>query len=179
MDMLGGMYFGIHGSYVGKILIITTASSGQVILSDKLWRLLADIICVPMDPNEPASGSTLGWLNGVVNRVPVLPIFATLLHTLGQTLPLTDAIPDGSWRLVLEAATDVAHVLLPLASSKVNCDAVANCFWEVYGVFSTRGIQEAGLLITLGLCETIASTFEASFASYSNKKKVSQGLDIP
>ncbi|KAG8737273.1 hypothetical protein FRC12_017211, partial [Ceratobasidium sp. 428] len=72
----------------------------------------------------------------------------------------------------LEAATGVAHVLVPLASPKANCDTVASCFWEVIGLFSLPNASEVVLLFALDLCERIASTFEANFAHYSNKKKI-------
>ncbi|KAG8730964.1 hypothetical protein FRC12_019977, partial [Ceratobasidium sp. 428] len=58
----------------------------KVILNDKLWKLLSDILCTHMDPQLVASTSSgLAWLNSVVNRVPVLPIFAALLRATART----------------------------------------------------------------------------------------------
>ncbi|KAG9125447.1 hypothetical protein FRC07_007538 [Ceratobasidium sp. 392] len=127
-----------------------------------------------MDFREPVAttNSEIGWLNGVVNRVPVLPIFAALLRAI-QTVPFSGlTTTDDSLQLALEAATGVARILLPLASLKANCDTVATCFWEVIGLFSSPNASEAVLLLALDLCERIAFTFEASFAHYSNKKKI-------
>lgn len=136
---------------------------------------MADIIVAHKDLGETQSGpsSRRSWLNGIVNRVPVLPVFTSLLHTLGNSLrPTTHTVSEDSLLLVLGAATDAAHALLPLASLKASCDAVATCFWEVLGLFSARDIQEKDLVASLDLCETIVSTFEASFGNHSNKKKV-------
>ncbi|KAG8743405.1 hypothetical protein FRC10_012070 [Ceratobasidium sp. 414] len=151
----------------------------KVILSDKLWKLLADIICTRMDFGGPVANTNSGpgWLNGVVNRVPVLPIFAALLCATAQIVPFTwPATPDDSLRLVFEAATGIARVLLPLASLKATCDTVASCFWEVLGIFSIPSAPEEALLLTLDLCELIVSTFETSFTNYSNKKKIASIL---
>ncbi|QRW05760.1 hypothetical protein RhiLY_04759 [Ceratobasidium sp. AG-Ba] len=149
------------------------------ILSDQLWKLLSDVICARMDFNRPISAKTpgLGWLNNVVNRVPVLPIFAGLLRSIAHTVPFTErATPPGSLRLVLEAATSVARVLLPLASIKANCDTVASCFWETLGIFAAQDATETTLLLVLDLCDRIASVFETSFTYYSNKKKIATVL---
>ena len=127
------------------------------------------------DLGETHSGlsSKRGWLNGVVNRVPVFPVLASLLHSLGKFLgPTAGTISGDSLSLVLGAATDAAHVLLPLASFKSSCDVVATCFWEVLDLFSARDIQEKDLLASLELCKAIVSTFESSFGNHSNKKKV-------
>ncbi|KAG9087135.1 hypothetical protein FRC06_002720, partial [Ceratobasidium sp. 370] len=148
---------------------------GKLILSDKLWKLLADIICTRMDLGGPVASPSAGhgWLNGVVSRVPVLPIFAALLRATAQTVPFTGPVtPDDHLRLVFEAATGVARVLLPPASLKANCDTVASCFWQVLGIFSLPSAPEEALLLTLDLCERIVSTFETSFTNYSNKKKI-------
>jgi hypothetical protein len=102
--------------------------------------------------------------------VSVLPIFASLLHELRKALAVPgDLVP----LIVLDAATNAGRVFLPLASLKANCDLVATCFWEVLAVFSIRDVPDESLLVpALDLCETIVSTFEVSFANYSNKKKV-------
>lgn len=146
----------------------------DITLDGRTWRLLADIIGVRKDIGEAHSGlsSKRGWLNGIVNRVPVFPVFASLLHSLGKFFRPTAGTTEDSLSLVLGAATDAAHILLPLASLKASCDVVATCFWEVLSLFSTRDIQEKELLFSLNLCEIVVSTFESSFGNHSNKKKV-------
>ncbi|KAH7330735.1 Urb2/Npa2 family-domain-containing protein [Rhizoctonia solani] len=128
----------------------------------KPWKLLADIIGTCPNPNL---SSIPTWLNGVINRVAVWPIFTRLLRALG-TVPGSDPGLGG-----LGVVTSVARVLLPPAALKANCDTVAGCFWQVLGLFATRHDEET-LLSAMELSETIVSTFESSFGNYSNKKKI-------
>ncbi|KAJ1310810.1 hypothetical protein OPQ81_009330 [Rhizoctonia solani] len=135
------------------------AESG--ILDGKSWKLLADIVTTNSNLNSIPT-----WLNGVINRVAVWPIFTNLLRVLG-TVPGSDQGFDN-----LGVVTCVARVLLPPAALKANCDTVAGCFWEVLGLFATRNDEETLLLAAVELSETIVSTFEAAFGNYSNKKKI-------
>ncbi|KAG8710924.1 hypothetical protein FRC11_003975 [Ceratobasidium sp. 423] len=137
------------------------------VLDGKSWRLLADIVtCTRLKPNL---NSIPTWLNAVINRVAVWPIFTQLLRALG-TVPGSDSGLD-----VLGVVTAVAHVLLPPAALKASCDALAGCFWEVLGLFAAQHDNET-LLSALELCDIIVSTFESSFGNCSNKKKIAVTL---
>ncbi|CAE6472618.1 unnamed protein product [Rhizoctonia solani] len=140
----------------------TAQGTESGILDGKSWKLLADIIGTCPNPNL---NSLPTWLNGVINRVAVWPLFTRLLRALG-TVPGSDQGLDG-----LRVVTSVARVLLPPAALKANCDTVASCFWEVLAMFATRHDEET-LLSAVDLSDSIVSTFESSFGHYSNKKKI-------
>ncbi|CAE6490687.1 unnamed protein product [Rhizoctonia solani] len=142
--------------------LLTTEETTSGVLDGKSWKLLADIV-TQSDTNLNAIHP---WLNGVINRVAIWPIFARVLRALGS-VPGSDQGLDG-----LRVVTSVARVLLRPASLKANCDTVAGCFWEVLGLFAARHDDETLLLTALELSEVIVSTFESSFAHCSNKKKV-------
>ncbi|CAE6500917.1 unnamed protein product [Rhizoctonia solani] len=139
---------------------LLTGGGESGVLDGKSWKLLADILTRP----NPNLNSTT-WLNGVINRVTVWPIFTQLLRILGS-VPGSDC---------LGVATAVARVLLPPAALKANCDAVAGCFWEVLGLFAAQHDNET-LLSALELSDIVVSTFESSFSNYSNKKKIAVAL---
>ncbi|CAE6436414.1 unnamed protein product [Rhizoctonia solani] len=136
------------------------ADSG--VLHEKAWKLLADV-CARTCPNSNLNKLPT-WLNGVIKRVAVLPVFTHLLRALG-TVPDLDF---GS----LGVVTSVARVLIPPAALKANCDIVAGCLWEVLGFFAVRHNNENILLETLELSDIVLSTFESSFVNCSNKKKI-------
>ncbi|CAE6443957.1 unnamed protein product [Rhizoctonia solani] len=138
------------------------------VLDGKSWKLLADIV-TGTHPNSNLI-TIPAWLNGVINRVAIWPIFARLLRALGS-VPGSHQGLDG-----LGVVTSVARVLLPPAALKANCDTVAGCFWEVLGLFAARPDNETLLSVALELSDTIVSTFESSFANYSNKKKIAATL---
>ncbi|CAE6493566.1 unnamed protein product [Rhizoctonia solani] len=146
--------------WVLQSLLNEGAASG--VLDGKSWKLLADIV---IHPNSNLN-TVPTWLNGVINRVAIWPIFIRLLRALGSVPGLDN----------LGVVTSVAHVLLPPAALKANCDTVAGCLWEVLGLFSTRHNDESLLLAALELSGIIVSTFESSFAHCSNKKKIAVTL---
>ncbi|KAL5640697.1 hypothetical protein ACGC1H_001247 [Rhizoctonia solani] len=148
--------------WVLQSLLNEGAQGTSGVLDDKSWKLLADII---IHPNSNLN-TVPTWLNGVINRVAIWPIFTRLLRALGSVPGLDN----------LGVVTSVAHVLLPPAALKANCDTVAGCLWEVLGLFSTRHHDESLLLAALELSDTIVSTFESSFAHCSNKKKIAVTL---
>ncbi|CCO27871.1 hypothetical protein BN14_01860 [Rhizoctonia solani AG-1 IB] len=138
----------------------SSADSG--VLDEKAWKLLADIFARTC-PNSNLN-KLPAWLNGVINRVAVLPVFTHLLRTLGT-------VPDLDFG-GLGVVTSVARVLIPPAALKASCDVIAGCLWEVLGLFVVRHDNESLLSATLELSDIVVSTFESSFANYSSKKKV-------
>lgn len=168
---LESLFIPSKAEVIAEWALQTLLSSGQTesgVLDEKTWRLLADIVCT----HGTTLNSTLPWLNGVVNRVPVLPIFTSLLHALRKEFRADAPGPTA----LLDAATNASHVLLPLASLKTNCDTIAACFWEVLGLFSAREIPDPPLCSALAICKTVVSVFETSFGNYSNKKKIATFL---
>ncbi|KAF8708451.1 Urb2/Npa2 family, partial [Rhizoctonia solani] len=147
-------------------------SSGNVqgresgVLDEKAWKLLADVFARTCHNSNLNKLPT--WLNGVINRVAVLPVFTHLLRALG-TVPDLDFGGLGD-------VTSVARVLMPPAGLKASCDIVAGCLWEILGLFEAGHNNENLLLAILELSDIVVSAFESSFANYSNKKKIASIL---
>ncbi|QRW19643.1 hypothetical protein RhiXN_01049 [Rhizoctonia solani] len=147
-------------------------SSGNIqgresgVLDKKAWKLLADVFARTC-PNSNLNKLPT-WLNGVINRVAVLPVFTHLLRALG-TVPDLDFGGLGD-------VTSVARVLMPPAGLKASCDIVAGCLWEILGLFEAGHNNENLLLAILELSDIVVSAFESSFANYSNKKKIASIL---
>lgn len=125
------------------------------------WQLLSCIVCCS-DPE--GSQRIRAWLKPLLNRIPLAPIFTTILDQL-------PCLPAETQATVFISFTSCFSVLWPLARHKMNAETLLECFSSTLKVLNLNTDHDL-VKPRATVCSAVANTYLSAVARTPNSKKV-------
>ncbi|VDB84507.1 unnamed protein product [Peniophora sp. CBMAI 1063] len=129
----------------------------------RYWELLSSVLSILLQ-SGPSATSTKTWLLPLLNRIPLVPICASLLERASK-------MDSGSATTLLDVSAQAICALWPLASPKFTVDILLDCFGALLSTAARLPNDSVGLTqIGAGLNASLLEAFHHSY----NKRKVYQ-----
>lgn len=131
------------------------------VIDRRYWDLLSTVLRA-LSLSSSSAVPTKAWLLPLLNRVPLVPIYTSLLERLNEV----DA-ESAVGLLDVSALSTVA--MWPLASPKFTADALLDCFGALLSMATRIPTASVGLS---KLGSLVSTSLQDAFNHSSNKKKV-------
>ncbi|KAH8120637.1 hypothetical protein DFH11DRAFT_1685876 [Phellopilus nigrolimitatus] len=135
------------------------ASGRSALLSDSYWSLLGEVLAT--SPHTQSSRTNRVWLSPLLNRLSVATIATSFFNSVSLS-------GTGCSEKLAEDFVRCMLVLWPLAATRMNLDALSECFGSVLAYMSSDLAFPNRLA---SVCVLVSRSFRQSIGNSSNKKK--------